>query len=222
MRRFSASILFLLLALPLGAANLLDDPSFELATSGTTTSNSAWELVANMPDGVGLSAQFQDAPWASNPEGVDGVGVWFKAFEGEQADGDDVANAGFDQVVVGGSGFYDLTFYAKKEANFTAGAMFVAIQTDMGDQVLFSLLDASVPNDGDFYQYGIFDFFASPGTTEITVGALMLVGVDADVNPQSLFLDDFSLTQQAPSVPEPSTWLLTAAGLAFLVLRRRR
>lgn len=40
-------------------ADLLDDGNFSMATSGTQTSNSAWTLTVNLPDGTDPAAQFQ-------------------------------------------------------------------------------------------------------------------------------------------------------------------
>ena len=51
-------------------ANLLDDGFLDLATSGSTTSNSAWVLTANTPDGAGLAAQFQSGFANANNTGA--------------------------------------------------------------------------------------------------------------------------------------------------------
>ena len=58
--------------------NILADGSFELATSGTQTSNSNWTLIAPS-DGVEPAAQFQSATWAASSGNT---GVWFKGFRG--------------------------------------------------------------------------------------------------------------------------------------------
>ena len=189
-------------------ANLLDDPGFELATGGGQVSNSNWSLAVNFPDGVEDSAQFQDAPWASNPLGVEGVGVWFKAFEGNQAAGDALAEATLSQTVAAGPGMYDLSFYVRHEENFTAGAMTVALSSDQGDLATFDLL--ATPNDGEYNQFSIDGFVAGAGTTNLTIEVIMEEGTDAMVNPQSLMVDDFDLSV----VPEPSTGRAGRGGAA--------
>ena len=141
-----------------------------MATGGGQTSNSNWSRVVNFPGTVEGSAQFQTASFAANSGST---GVWFKSFEGNQKPGDAAANATLMQTVASGPGTYDLTFFARREANFSASAMFVQLNTDGGDSELFDLLSLLVPNDGNWNQYGIFDFIASPGTTKLTVEAVM-------------------------------------------------
>ncbi|QDT69087.1 hypothetical protein MalM25_20140 [Planctomycetes bacterium MalM25] len=199
--------------LPVAAnANLLDDGGFEAATGNTQTSNSDWSLVVGMPNGP--AAQFQDAPWASNPLGSPGIGMWFRGFEG--ADGSTGgANATLSQTVAAGPGDYDLIFWVRHETNFAATSANVILSSDQGDSVSFDLLGTA--NDGAYNQYGITGFVASAGTTELTVQAVMTEGVDAGVNPQSMMLDDFSLTA---GIPEPTSVLLALCGLAGLATRR--
>jgi hypothetical protein len=199
--------------------NLLNDPGFEAATTATQTSNSNWTLNANFPDGVGSAAQFQFAPWASNPLGVAGTGVWFKAFEGNQApEGiDPPAEATLSQTVAAGPGLYDLSFFVRRETNFTASAMTVVLSSDVGDSATFDIL-ASAPNDGAYNQMAINNFMAGPGATSLTVVATMDDGVVGPANPQSLMLDDFNLSL----IPEPATAGLAVTALALAALTRRR
>lgn len=58
---------------------------------------------------------------------------------------------------------------------------------------------------------------APAGTVTVRVRASMVDGVNADLNPQSAFVDDFSLI----AVPEPSAALLALTGLVAAALRRR-
>jgi len=120
MKRLGWSVLFLLMAIgtPSGA-NLLDDGSFDLAASGTQTSNSAWVLTVNFPDQTNPAAQFEEESFASNDPGAPEKGVWFRSFEGSQNTDDLFAQATLTQtVVVASGGDYTLTFDAKRELIF--------------------------------------------------------------------------------------------------------
>jgi hypothetical protein len=189
-----------------------------LATSGGQTSNSNWSLIVNFPDTVGSSAQFQTASWAAQSGST---GVWFKSFEGNQNPGDPPADATLSQTVASGAGTYDLTFFAKREANFSAIAMFVRLSSNAGDTATYNLLSILVPNDGSWNQYSILGFVAAPGTTSLTVEVVMDDGVFVPANPQSFLLDDFNLDDGRSEIPEPGTVLLTGVGVLCLVMRRR-
>jgi glucose/arabinose dehydrogenase len=93
--------------------NLINDGSFELATSGTQTSNSNWVMAAQS-DGE-AAAQFQAATWAAS-SGT--KGVWFKGFRGSAVS---PLDASVSQIVTATtSGDYTLTFDAKVEENFAS------------------------------------------------------------------------------------------------------
>jgi hypothetical protein len=195
------------------AQNLLQDPSFDLSTPESQT-NPHWTLDVDFPDGVGSAAQFQDAPWASNPTGTEGIGVWLKAFEGNQADGGDPpANATLYQEVMAPAGDYELSFFYRKETNYQAESTFVELLED-GSQI--GLVDLTGVDTG-----GIFEQFSLNGSTAggtLRVQAKMVNGTDAMANPQSAMFDDFNLAV----VPEPSSSLLMVLGMAVLMLCRRR
>ncbi len=106
--------------------NLMNDGGFELAASGTQTSNSSWVMTAQS-DGVEPVAQFQSATWAAS---AGNKGVWFKGFRGTVAN---PVDAHVTQVVTASaSGDYTLRFDAKVEANFAsvAGAFRITITSD--------------------------------------------------------------------------------------------
>ena len=213
------ALAFCLLTTSAVSANLLDDPGFELATGGTQTSNSAWTLTVNFPDGVSSAAQFQTAPWASDPadpnDGV-GTGVWLKAFEGNQIGGEPTADATLTQTVgnvVGGT--YELTFSVKRELNFTARQWFAELNSNgTGGTDTLDLL-AVVPTDAAWHTYTLSLAGVSAGD-DVTVRVEMRDGVDAQVNPQSAFIDNFVLT------PEPCSLTLLGIGTALIGLRRRQ
>lgn len=218
MKKTLASIAITFLTISFAnAQNLLEDPSFDLSTPDTA-SNPFWILDVNMPDGVGLAAQFQDAPWASNPTGSPGIGLWMKAFEGNQAGGGDPpANATLYQDVTAMAGDYELSFFYRKEANYQAESTTVEL-FENGTQI--GLVDLTSADTG-----GIFEQFFLSGTTSggtLRVQAKMVNGTDAMANPQSAMFDDFSLTV----VPEPASGTLAglclAAMVAMVFSRRRR
>jgi glucose/arabinose dehydrogenase len=106
--------------------SLINDGSFELATSGTQTSGSDWVMNAEF-DGIEPAAQFQTAPWSAS----DGnTGVWFKGFRGSAGN---PVDASVSQVVTATvSGEYTLTFDAKVEEFFpdVIGGFRVTISSD--------------------------------------------------------------------------------------------
>ena len=202
----------LLLVGSASADNLLLDPSFDASAPASQT-NPNWTLDVNCPDGVGSAAQFQDAGWASNPVGTPGVGVWSKPFEGMQAAGDPPANATLWQDVSGPAGEYDVSFFYRKEANYTSESTLVELLED-GTRIGHYDLTNIDPTDG-------FEEFSFSGTSAggtLRVQASMLNGTVALANPQSSMFDDFSLIV----VPEPSGITILMLGLLSILGRRRR
>ena len=214
-------------------ASLLADGGFDLATSGTQTSGSAWSLTANAPDGTNESAQFQTGFANANNTGVGGTqapgignGVWLRSFEGNQGNsGESLAQAVLTQsVFAAADGDYVLDFVAGREVNFTARVFEVTLSTG-SQSVTVDLLTAVIP-DGNLGGAASGNPGGTPfsitlnGVTTgelLTVTAVMLDGADSQVaGGQSAFLDDFELNL----VPEPaSVALLTLGG--FALLRRR-
>jgi len=112
----------------------------------------------NFPDGVEDAAQFQDAPWASFPAGAEGL--WLKSFEGEQAAGDDPADAFLYQDVVGNPGVeYSVSAMFKEEAFYSAEATRLGMQFYTGGFVFIgeASLDVAAkhPGDAEWYKYSI-------------------------------------------------------------------
>lgn len=206
------------------AANLLLDPGLEESTGGSQT-NPFWTLDVNMPDGVGTSAQFQNAPWASNPAGEPGTGLWLKAFEGQQDAGDSFALATLSQSVTGSAGAsYEMKAYVRVETNYTAAGTILAVDFLQGGTVLSSEeLDVGPlhPKDGSWQEFSV-SATSPEGTDTVRVRAQMIDGTVAAENPQSAMIDDFSLEVSGGVVPEPSTALLATLGLGAMLVRRRR
>jgi hypothetical protein len=210
-------------------AECLVDGDLTLATSGTTTSNSTWALVANMPDGTNVAAQFQSG-FANADNPTPGSGVWFKSFEGMQAAADPPANATLSQstLPVASGGSYQLDFVAGRETNFTAEEFFVTLSSSgtggstsidllAAPMILGNIGGAASPALGG-NPFSLLLSGVSAGDV-LTVTGAMVNGVVAVTNPQSAFLDSFSLTR----VPEPASavlGLIAMLGLFGLVRRR--
>lgn len=220
MLRFAALLCTGLLAASPASA-LLQDPSLEAASGGTTTSNSAWQLLANAPDGTGPAAVFQEAPWAAS----DGsIGVWFRSFEGGQMQGEPLADAMLTQTLTGvAGGDYALTFEAARELNFTAGVWQATLSSsgtggsDSVDLLAAAFLEASSMA-GTPTLFALQILGVSPGD-DITVTVEMLDGELALANPQSAFVDNFTLTRRVPEAGAAT--LLAVAGLGGALRRRR-
>lgn len=222
------------LVLTTGAkANLLDDGNFSLASSGAQTSNSDWVLSVNFPDGNDDAAQFQTGFANAQNTGVGGseapgtgAGIWFKSFEGLQAPGDALAQADLSQSVIAPhSGDYELFFVAGRETFFSASEFSVTLSSSgTGGSDTIDLLTAAIPN-GNLggasstnpggTQFGLRVNGVTAGDT-LTVRGVMVDGQDAMTNPQSAFLDSFTL------IPEPTSLALAGCSVLGLMLRRRR
>lgn len=229
-----AALAAALLTAPASAQNLLDDGSFTAATGGGQTSNSAWTLTVNFPDGMGSAAQFQggfaNAENGSGGPGDGGTGIWFKSFEGAQGgSAEPLAQANLTQSVVAPSdGDYVLNFVAGREGNFTAGEFSVSLSSSgSGGSTAIDLLVApmilgnigggvSPALGGNPFSLQLLGVNAGD---ILTVTGEMVDGVDFNMpGGQSAFLDQFSLTL----IPEPATGLLAClAGLGLVVWRRR-
>jgi hypothetical protein len=91
-------------------------------------------------------------------------------------------------------------------------------QQVLGGSVVKELLADGQSNDGVWRQHFL-SGVAPAGTLLVQVRGSMIDGVlNPGVNPQSAFLDDFSLT----AIPEPSTFALLGLGLVAAISRGRR
>lgn len=226
----SALVLSVFLASSAQAQNLLADPSLELATGGGLVSNSAWMATSDLVEGP--AGQFQSAGWASNPRGSTtngSLGYWLRSFRGTEAA---PADAELYQDVSAGAGEYSFGAFVYHEINFSAaeaGIEATAYSGGVGGTVTgTSVIDLFSTPEGPISEGGTIDNFAEslstlvagPGTDTIRLRVYMEDGYNAGVDPQSVLLDDFSLT----AVPEPASGsLMIALTIAVgLVMRRRR
>jgi hypothetical protein len=201
-------------------ANLLDDGSFELSTSGSQISNSAWTVTtsdANDPTEGGI---FTDGAWAVK----DGArGFWYQSFQG------DPNGAAVDLDLAQGvlaplSGDYILTFWSAREPNVAATSILASLSSSgTGGTDSLELLTATYDDglnfaDGPGTQFSLFLTGVTAGDL-LTVSTAMVGGVNSTVNPQSLMVDSYDLI----FIPEPTSIALAGLGLlgAFSMRRKR-
>jgi hypothetical protein len=175
---------------------LLQDPGFE-SSDVDNQINPFWTLDVNFPDDVGPSARFQAAPWASNPGGTPGIGVWLRSFEGAQGPDEPLAEARVYQDVDASPGVeYVATTWYKAEANFLSlatvfGLDFLQGDTRIANAPIVEL--TSVPRDATWREYTTSGI--SPTDTDtVRIYGQMIDGEFVPSNPQSAMFDDFSLT----------------------------
>ena len=157
------------------------------------------------------------------------------------------ADADLTQIVAGTAGkSYTMSGWARFETNWSGGldllpsggttspprwpantpsptrSEFALEFLDAANSVLAGSLvvdlhdDRGQTNDGLWHQHFL-TAVAPAGTINVRVRGSMVDGVASDLNPQSAFFDDFSLT----AIPEPGSLGLAAIGLVTLAFRRR-
>ncbi len=203
------------------AGQLLVNPGLELPLDAPSGSDliDGWTLLEPSVDDVGApvnSASFTS--FANHTPGGD-RGLWLRSFEGGLG-GDEPAtvDATLYQDVAAFAGVeYTLTAWFRYEANFTTGAVLLSIQfLDAGmGELSNATVDINSVNarDNVWREFSI-NAVAAPGTAFLRASVRMIDGVVAPANPQSGFVDDFSL------VPAPGAGALLAMGM--IIPRRRR
>ena len=163
-------------------------------------------------------------PVTTNSNGGGDNGVFFKPFTGTA---NEMASGHLYQDVAGTAGLrYSLSGWAGAEANaMMEDAVFALEFIDgggniIGSSILSLMSDLKTPNGAAFnYKKYTVHGSAPAGTSKVRARASM---INAMSNPagggQAFVVDDFELT----AVPEPTTMVLMASGLAAIAARRRK
>jgi hypothetical protein len=140
------------------------------------------------------------------------------------AENGNLAQADLTQSVAGTPGVkYVLSAWSRFEANWPEDVgTILAIDWLAGDSSLISsetleLRDAGQTTDGEWRESMVMGV-APAGTAFVQARASMVDGHAAPANPQSAFMDDFTLS----AIPEPATVALIGLGLVGLLGIRRR
>lgn len=164
--------------------NLLDDPSLELAMSGTQGHPGLWSMIGN--------AQYQQGSFASYPGSPTEIGAWLRGFEGSAAS---PALAGVFQTVAATPGeSYSVSAWYREDDVYQADATLLMVQfiDAAGNEIARDSLDigALTPGDGMWYQYEICATVPA-GADSMRVVGQMVNGVDG-----SAFLDEFEVSRK--------------------------
>jgi hypothetical protein len=207
-----------------GVDQLLVNPGLEWPSDAPSTSDliHAWTLVEPSLDSNGAavnSATF--ASFANHTPGGD-RGLWLRSFEGGfGADAPATVDATLYQDIVIFSGVeYTLSAWFRFEANYTSAATLLTMQfldSEM-NEIATTTLDINTlnANDGVWREFSIATV-AMPGSIILRSSVSMVDGQNAGLNPQSAFVDDFTLSA---FVPAPGASAVLALGL--VAARRRR
>lgn len=248
---------FLTFVLLVAGLSLMPSPASSLLLNGNLDAPglheqdlaTGWTLLEG--PGAANAATFATFADHTTPAAGDGVGLWFRAFEGTTpTDPRPPVQAHLVQDVPAVPGLlYTMTGWARFEANWPGGFDFLpsggtgepplpprwpagtpsptrtefALEfLDIADAVLPGSLvldlhdDLGQTNDNQWHEH-MLTAVAPAGAASVRVRASMIDGVNSDSNPQSAFVDDFSLT----AIPEPGTMAMVLFGVGVLAFRRR-
>lgn len=212
---------------------LLVNGTLEAGSGHELDTSTGWTLTEGSQSGATVnSATFasfaNNTPTGIPAPGVD-VGLWYRGFAGGPLANPDYVFADLTQTVAGTPGqLYRMRAFSRFETNWPGG-----VPDDITDTVIAmdfldagsTLISSSVlelaadgqTNGGGWRQHTL-GAVAPGGTAFIRARASMINGHVAAANPQSAFMDDFSLR----AVPEPTTLgLASIAGLGLMVRRRK-
>lgn len=205
------------------ARSLLINGSLELPIGGPGESEAVvgWTLIEPSLDFIGdtaNSASFTN--FANHTPGGD-RGLWLRSFEGGwNEDAPPAVRAElYQDVPAAPGGEYSLSAWFKFEEHYQSDATNLVMEFLDSDKLLVAstVLDINLlnPRDSVWRQFSV-DGVSVPGTAFVRARVEMVDGVNAAMNPQSAFIDDFALIP-SPGVPA----MLGVAGLTGAIRRRR-
>jgi hypothetical protein len=228
--------------------NLLQNGSLDDPGLHENDAIAGWTLTEGPAANTATAATFADHTSLPNGDGL-GVGLWYRGFEGTTFDNPRPAvDADLTQTVPGTPGLkYALTGWALFETNWAGGLdnlpsggttnarwpantpsptrtefaleFLNAASAVLSGSLVVDLHDDRGQANGAGWTQHMLMATAPAGTANIRVRASMAGGVNSDLNPQSAFVDDFSLVV----IPEPASIVLCMIALAgSLALGRRR
>jgi hypothetical protein len=226
----------------------LDDPGMHEMDVATGWTLEEGPLDTADPPALANSATFASfADRENDPADESEVGLWFRSFAGGiNMTAPPMVFAHLRQSVPGTPGLiYNMSAWSRFETHYAGGRdnlndgatpetpedgpasptdTFLALEfLDGASAVLAGSVEIELRADGQVndgvWRQHLLSATAPAGTVSVQVRGSMIDGVlNPGVNPQSAFLDDFSLT----AIPEPSTLALIGIGLAGAFVRRRR
>lgn len=226
-RMVAASVVALMSAQCVFGQNLLANGDLESPAGAPNESDliDHWTLVEVGTDGAGMPLDTANFVNFANHTPAGARGLWFRSFMGGLQPGfSPTVDAILTQAVPGSAGTeYTLSAFYRYEPNYSGLDPFQDTQTilaidflDAADNIINSAerdVDAVVPGNNTWVEVSI-SGTAPAGTVRVQARASFLDGVLEPMNPQSAFVDDFTL------VPEPATIACLIPALAW-VLRRR-
>jgi hypothetical protein len=196
-------------------------PAFFLPKPASWTNTGARTITGAFED------ELSSEPWAGpapTPVTVDDRGVFFKAFNGNAANGPATGNL-FQDVPATPGVIYQLTGWAGAEANYTATRSVFAIDFLNAANAVIGGTELDLPSlfvdngqSFDYKQYTVTST-APAGTVSARARVSMIGGTPHPAGGgQAFVVDDFDLSV----IPEPTTAVLGLGGLLALLAVRGR
>lgn len=211
----SVTVVFLSAAAA-NAGGLLVNPQLESGANSNFADG--WNLIEPSVDDSGMPVDTASFQGFANHEAGGTRGLWFRSFEGGLGGDQPFAVSAVlyqDVPAIPGEN-YTLSAWFRAEVNYVGQNDLFMEFLDAGNGFIGGAainVDALQTNDNTWRQFMV-GAVAPAGTATVRVGASMYNGMNADMNPQSAFVDDFTL------IPAPGAAAML--GVMGLAAARRR